>query len=271
MEIVINKDIKKEMKKLIILIALLLLPTLCFARSIMAFRVESSYNNKIFFIGGKKYEAKASCLNVNEDDSVYFLERTPKNAPVTADCVTATFKDVATGTVCECWCNDGTYTVERVIDGDTLKLSNGETVCLIGIDCPESKLNDKAQRDSEITGKDLATINKMGQEATKFLKELVKGREVRLEYDVEKRDKYGRLLAYVYRDDTLSKEALGRMTPMPESYFTEDFGTYSFFINATIVKAGYASPMTIYPNIKYIDLFRKLYEEARENKRGRWR
>jgi len=42
-----------------------------------------------------------------------------------------------------------TYTVERVIDGDTLKLTNGERVRLIGIDCPESEPNDKAKRDSE--------------------------------------------------------------------------------------------------------------------------
>jgi len=52
------------------------------------------------------------------------------------------------------------YAVERVIDGDTLKLTNSEQVQLIGIDTPESRPNDKAKRDSERTGQDLETINK---------------------------------------------------------------------------------------------------------------
>ena len=55
-----------------------------------------------------------------------------------------------------------TYTVERVIDGDTLKLTNGETVRLIGIDAPESRINDKARRDAIRTNQDLETITKMG-------------------------------------------------------------------------------------------------------------
>jgi len=92
-----------------------------------------------------------------------------------------------------------TYTVERVIDGDTIKLTNGERVRLIGIDAPESQPNDKAKRDAERTGQDLETINKMGQRATEFLKRFInEGDTVELEFDVQKWDKYGRLLAYVY-------------------------------------------------------------------------
>jgi len=63
---------------------------------------------------------------------------------------------------------------------------------------------------------------------------------------VEKYDKYNRLLAYVYLKD----------------------GT---FVNAEIVKQGYASLMTFPPNVKYADLFLKLYQEARKNKRGLWK
>jgi len=165
-----------------------------------------------------------------------------------------------------------TYTVERVIDGDTLKLTNGERVRLIGIDTPESKPNDKAKRDSERTGQDIETINKMGKEATEFVKGLLKeGQEVRLEFDVQEKDKYGRLLAYVFIDTGIGiNTILGYETPINHHY---DYysGTFKHFINATIIKAGYASPMTIPPNVKYADLFQELYEEAREQGRGLWK
>lgn len=135
--------------------------------------------------------------------------------------------------------------VKRVIDGDTLKLSNGEKVRLIGIDTPESADNPKTRRDSKRTGQDMKEIIKMGKEAAAFTRNLVEGKEVRLEFDVQQRDKYKRLLAYVYLND----------------------GT---FVNAEIIKAGYAQIMTIPPNVTYQELFLKLQKEARENKRGGW-
>jgi len=67
-----------------------------------------------------------------------------------------------------------------------------------------------------------------------------------IEYDVQKQDKYGRLLGYVYLKN-------GEM------------------LNEEIIKSGYASPMTIPPNIKYKDKFTKAYREAKENKRGLWK
>jgi micrococcal nuclease len=66
------------------------------------------------------------------------------------------------------------YKVERVIDGDTLRLTNGEKVRLIGIDAPESKPNPRAEKQGEREGKDLKTILSMGEEATKFVRNLVK-------------------------------------------------------------------------------------------------
>jgi len=160
------------------------------------------------------------------------------------------------------------YTVERVIYGDTLKLTNGERVRLIGIDTPESRINDKAKRDSERTGQDLETITKMGQEATEFMKGLIKpGEEIRLEFDVQKKDKYGRLLSYAYRFKCSKCQVKRR-----KGYYNErlDDGLY-LFINASIIESGYATPMTIPPNVKYADLFQELYEDARENKRGLWK
>ncbi|MDP2937997.1 MAG: thermonuclease family protein [Candidatus Omnitrophota bacterium] len=137
--------------------------------------------------------------------------------------------------------------VERAVDGDTLKLESGERVRLIGIDTPEMHESNKLYKDSQRSGEDVATIQKLGRRAYEFTKKLVEGKRVSLEFDVEKYDKYDRLLAYVY---------------------LKDGGT---FVNAEIVKQGYASLMTIPPNAKYANLFLKLYQEARNNKRGLWK
>jgi micrococcal nuclease len=69
---------------------------------------------------------------------------------------------------------------------------------------------------------------------------------VRLEYDVSRYDQYGRTLAYVYLKD----------------------GT---FVNADLVKKGYATVMTIPPNVKYADTFLKLSKKARNQGKGLWK
>ncbi len=135
--------------------------------------------------------------------------------------------------------------VTRAVDGDTLKLENGERVRLIGIDTPEMHESSKLDRDAQRSGQDVAVIKQLGRQSYEFTKKLVEGKRVRLEFDVERFDKYKRILAYVYLSD----------------------GT---FVNAEIVKQGYASLMTYPPNVKYADLFQKLYREARENRRGLW-
>ena len=136
--------------------------------------------------------------------------------------------------------------VKRVIDGDTIQLETGEMVRLIGIDTPEIHDSDKLYRDSARTKQDVTTIKEMGWRAYKFTKSLIEGKRVSLEFDVEKHDKYGRLLAYVYLKDKT-------------------------FVNAKIVEEGYASLMTISPNVKYADLLLKLYQQARNNRRGLWK
>lgn len=136
--------------------------------------------------------------------------------------------------------------VKRAIDGDTIQLETGEMVRLIGIDTPEMHESDKLYRDSRRTRQDIRTIKELGKRAYEFTKKLVEGKRVSLEFDKEKRDKYGRLLAYAYLKDGI-------------------------FINAEIVKQGYASLLTIPPNVKYSDLFLKLYQEARLKNRGLWK
>jgi micrococcal nuclease len=139
--------------------------------------------------------------------------------------------------------------VVRVVDGDTLKVElNGriENVRLIGIDTPESKANKKAKKDAARSSQDIRTIVSLGKAATSFTKSIVKpGDLVDIEQDVQPRDRYGRLLVYVYLKS-------GKM------------------LNEEIIAAGFASIMTIPPNVRYQERFLRAYRTAREGQRGLW-
>ncbi len=122
-----------------------------------------------------------------------------------------------------------------VIDGDAIVVDmNGkeERVRLIGVDTPETVHPQKP-------------VERFGKEASDFTKRMVAGKKVRLEYDWQTRDKYGRLLAYVYLKD----------------------GT---FLNAEIVKQGYGFAYTKYP-FKHMEEFRQYEREAREAQKGLWK
>ncbi|HEX6984244.1 MAG TPA: thermonuclease family protein [Planctomycetaceae bacterium] len=90
-----------------------------------------------------------------------------------------------------------TYLVERVIDGDTLVLAGGDRVRLLGVDTPETVAPGRP-------------VEPFGPEASRFTKDRVEGKSVRLGFDKERRDRYGRLLAYVYVDGVLLNEELIR-------------------------------------------------------------
>ena len=124
------------------------------------------------------------------------------------------------------------YLVTRVIDGDTIVLEEGIKVRYIGIDTPETKHPKKP-------------VQYFGKEASEANKQLVSGKKVRLEYDVQKTDKYGRTLAYVYLED----------------------GT---FVNAWLVENGFARVSTYPPNVKYQNLFLESEQKAREKEKGLW-
>lgn len=140
---------------------------------------------------------------------------------------------------------DNNILVTRVVDGDTLVLEDGKRVRLIGIDTPEIHESAKLYRDAARSGRSVQLIKQLGQRSFEFTQSLVVGKRVRLEFDVEKYDRYKRILAYVYLED----------------------GT---FVNAKIVEDGYASLMTYPPNVKHADLFLKLYQQARQERRGLW-
>lgn len=136
--------------------------------------------------------------------------------------------------------------IEKVIDGDTFKLSNGEKVRLLGIDTPEKFQSNKLESDSKKSGKDKKTLQKLGKLASDYVKGFAEGKKVYLEKEPnhEDRDRYGRLLRYIYFED----------------------GT---MVNKKIIADGYAYVYDKFPLSK-LDEFRQAYREARENRRGLW-
>ena len=106
-----------------------------------------------------------------------------------------------------------------------------ERVRYIGVNTPEIHHPTKGE---EPGGRAAAVENRT----------LAAGKHVRLELDVQQRDRYGRLLAYVWVDDLM--------------------------INAELVRRGYAQVMTVPPNVRYQALFLKLQRDAREAGRGLW-
>jgi micrococcal nuclease len=127
--------------------------------------------------------------------------------------------------------------VVRVVDGDTIRVRLGgrtERVRYIGVDTPESV---KPGTPVQCYAKRAAAANAA----------LVAGRSVRLVGDVEQRDRYGRLLAYVYRE--------------PDGAF----------VNATLVRDGYARTLTIAPNVAHAHQLAQLAQTARRSGRGLWR
>jgi micrococcal nuclease len=131
---------------------------------------------------------------------------------------------------------DNIYIVERVIDGDTLSLSSGQTVRYIGIDTPENP----NRKDEECFA--LNAYNKN--------RELVEGQKVYLEKDVSETDRYGRLLRYVWLvNENNEKKA---------------------FVNELLIEEGYAVVLTYPPDIKYQDDFRLAEIEAKEKNLGLW-
>jgi micrococcal nuclease len=126
--------------------------------------------------------------------------------------------------------------VVRVVDGDTIRVALGgrvERVRYIGIDTPESVKPD-------------TPVQCYAHRAAAENARLVRGRRVRLVLDVEPRDRFGRLLAYVYR------------------------ASDGLFVNADLVRRGFARTLTIPPNVRFAARFRALAARARRAHRGLW-
>jgi len=130
----------------------------------------------------------------------------------------------------------GEGAVTRVVDGDTIHVrvdGEDETVRYIGVDTPE-------------TVKPNTPVECFGKKASAYNHRLLDGQRVRLRFDAERRDRYGRLLAYVYRrrDD--------------------------LFVNDALVRNGYATTLTIPPNVAHEADLRVSQRRAREAQKGLW-
>lgn len=124
--------------------------------------------------------------------------------------------------------------VVRIVDGDTIHVrleDRVEKVRYIGVNTPEIH---HPTRGAEPGGRQAAAVNRG----------LVSGKRVRLELDVQLRDRYGRLLAYVWVGEVM--------------------------VNAELVRQGYAQVMTVPPNVRYQPVFRELQRQARQARRGLW-
>jgi micrococcal nuclease len=121
------------------------------------------------------------------------------------------------------------------VDGDTIHVKIGariEKVRYIGVNTPELHHPTRGEEPG-------------GRAALELNRQLTAGKRARLELDVQQRDRYGRLLAYIWVGDVM--------------------------VNAELVRRGYAQVMTVPPNVRYQELFLKLQRDARQAGRGLWR
>ncbi len=123
------------------------------------------------------------------------------------------------------------FRVVHVVDGDTFEIESGEKVRLIGIDTPE-------------TVKPNSPVECYGKESSDHLKQLIEGKSVRLEKDKTDRDRYARLLRYVYLGDQ--------------------------FVNESLVREGYAKSIAYKPDITKQSLLDQAEQLAKDEKIGRW-
>lgn len=123
-----------------------------------------------------------------------------------------------------------------MIDGDTIELRDGRFVRYIGIDTPEVR--------RRVGERWVVDPEPFARAATDANRRLVEDQPVRLEYDVQPKDRHGRILAYVYVGERM--------------------------VNEELLAEGVAQPLTIPPNVRYAERFRTAAARARRAGRGLW-
>lgn len=139
----------------------------------------------------------------------------------------------------------GPFDVTYVYDGDTIQVA-GEKVRLLSIDTPESSWNKRTESPSEIP---------LGERAKEITEQLSRN-QVYLEIGIAERDRYGRVLAWVYYRD-------------PSGQFVKGGARYNM-INYELVRRGWADVFIIPPNVRYESIFEKAIAEARKSRLGMW-
>lgn len=134
--------------------------------------------------------------------------------------------------------------VQRIVDGDTLQLSDGRMVRLIGLDTPEKFKSKKLERDLQKTGQSHAEVVAQGVAASMHTKNLLADPHVILKYDRQRIDKYGRLLAYVRLKSGI-------------------------MLNEQIIRDGFGCAYARF-EFRYRDEFLALERDAQQARRGLW-
>ncbi len=140
----------------------------------------------------------------------------------------------------------GPFVLDRIVDGDTIRVfvdGRSESVRLIGIDTPETKAPGRP-------------VQPFGPEASEQIGRLLASEEVWLEFDVRPRDRYERLLAYVYYRS-------------PDGTWRWDGERYDQ-ANLEMALSGYADILTVPPDVRYVELYQYAVRTAREAERGMW-
>ncbi len=128
--------------------------------------------------------------------------------------------------------SEGDYVVSRAVDGDTLELASGERIRLLGVNTPETVAPNKP-------------VEPWGPEATEFAQAFIAAGPVRLTFDQERHDRFGRHLAYVWRGEML--------------------------LNEELIRAGFSEAVTIFPYSRLMkDRFLAAQRQAKRQRRGIW-
>ena len=153
----------------------------------------------------------------------------------------------------------GPAEVLKISDGDTVHIlleGVDESVRLIGVDTPEKFSSAKLDKDAEASPLSIEEIRELGEGASAYTADLLVGREVYVQIGVEERDRYRRLLAYLY-------------VPRPGGDWTFDGQTFTQ-VNLELARAGWAEPLTIPPNVDFAEEYVAAAREARAAGRGMW-
>ncbi|MCG2712483.1 MAG: thermonuclease family protein, partial [Candidatus Omnitrophica bacterium] len=140
--------------------------------------------------------------------------------------------------------------VKEILSGDMIRLENNENLRLIGVDTPELIEGNKLQFDSNVSDIPVEVLKVMGNEAKSFIENLINGKRVRIEFDKKRKDNYGDLLGYVFVISDKHDEEL--------------------FLNAEVIKSGYTYKIDTAPNGRYMSLFEKLHEYAKDQNAQLW-
>lgn len=128
--------------------------------------------------------------------------------------------------------------VQKVIDGDTIKIDSGENVRFIGVDTPETVHPKKS-------------VQCFGKEASNKTKALLEGKDIYMEKDISETDRYGRLLRYLYLSNPDAPEEV-------------------IFVNEYLIEQGYGTVITYPPDVKYHKQLLAAQKTAQEESRGLW-